>query len=176
MNKILKEEFFQRSALQVAKEMPGKYLIRESEGEIYAGMITEVEAYDGPEDKANHASIGRTKRNEPMFAEGGHIYVYLTYGIHNMVNIVTGRQEYPAAVLIRGTDQVSGPGRLTKFYSIDRGLNKLRAEPANGLWIEDRSVKINKNDIVATARVGVQSAGEPWASKPYRFLLNDRRY
>jgi DNA-3-methyladenine glycosylase len=173
MSKVLKKDFFQRPALQVAEEMLGKYLIRKTGGYIYTGMITEVEAYDGPDDKANHASIGRTKRNEIMFAEGGYIYVYLTYGIHNMVNLVTGEQEYPAAVLIRGTDQVSGPGRLTKYYSIDRGLNKLKASPESGLWIEDRGVSIKKEDVITTARIGVQSAGEPWAGKPYRFVLNN---
>jgi DNA-3-methyladenine glycosylase len=155
----------------VAKEMLGKYLVRELEGEVYTGMITEVEAYDGPEDKASHAGVGKTKRSEVMFREGGLIYVYLTYGIHNMINIVTGEREYPAAVLIRSTDQISGPGRLTKYYSINRELNKLQASPENGLWVEDRGISVEEKDISTTARIGVQSAGEPWADKPFRFVL-----
>ncbi len=171
-SRILGDDFFISSTLAVAEEMLGKYLVRIIGKEEFEGMITEVEAYDGPQDKANHASIGKTKRNEVMYARGGYIYVYLTYGIHNMLNIVTGEKEYPAAILIRGTDRVSGPGRLTKFYNIDRRLNRVKAETKNGLWIEDRGVKNKKKDIKRGPRVGVQYGGQVWANKPYRFILD----
>jgi DNA-3-methyladenine glycosylase len=170
---ILKKDFFIRPTLEVAEEILGKYLVRSFGENKMEGMITEVEAYDGPDDKANHASIGKTKRNEVMYESGGHIYVYLTYGIHNMLNLVTGEEGYPAAILIRSTEQVSGPGRLTKFYHIDRSLNRLEAKAKNGLWIEDRGVEIGSKDIKRTPRVGVQYAGETWAGKPYRFILKD---
>lgn len=170
--KVLEKDFFVRPTLKVAPDILGKHLIRRVDGVKKEGMITEVEAYDGFQDKANHASIGKSKRNEIMFEEGGHIYVYLVYGMHNMLNLVTGDREYPAAILIRGTDRVSGPGRLTKYYRIDRELNKLKAKPGNGLWIEDKGVKVKPKDIQRTPRVGVHYAGEIWANKPYRFILN----
>lgn len=173
MSKTLKENFFKRTVLQVAEDILGKYLVRRIDDQTLAGMITEVEAYDGPKDKANHASKGKTPRNEIMYAQGGYIYIYLIYGIHNMVNIVTGEEGYPAAILIRGTHEINGPGRLTKYYSIGKGLNKLKATPDNGLWIEDRGDSVKAKEIQTTPRVGIQSVEEPWASKPYRFILKN---
>ena len=169
--RVLKKDFFQRDTLKVAEEILGKYLVRNTEQGVISGMITEVEAYDGPQDKASHASRGRTRRNEVMFWGGGYIYVYLVYGIHYMVNIVTGAEEYPAAILIRGTEQVSGPGRLTNYFQIDRSLDKISADPSSGLWVENRGVRIEEGDIYTTHRVGVQYAGDPWAYKPYRYIL-----
>ena len=174
--KVLKKDFFQRDTLKVAEEILGKYLVRNTEQGVISGMITEVEAYDGPQDKASHASRGRTRRNEVMFWGGGYIYVYLVYGIHYMVNIVTGEEEYPAAILIRGTEEVNGPGRLTKYYRIDRELNRYKAIPENGLWIEDGGISVERKNVKRTARVGVEYAGQPWASKPLRFVLERGQY
>lgn len=134
-------------------------------------MITEVEAYDGFKDKASHASRGKTKRNQVMFGEAGCFYIYLTYGIHWMLNVVTGPKDYPAAVLIRGTDKVGGPARLTKFLKIDKILNSKKAELKTGLWFEDRGVKISDKQISITPRIGVAYAGSVWSKKKYRFLL-----
>ena len=133
-------------------------------------MISEVEAYNGPEDKASHASRGKTERNKMMFGEAGNWYVYFTYGMHWMLNIVTGPKDYPAAVLIRGTDKISGPARITKFLQIGRKFNGKPADKKTGLWIEDRGIKIKKSQITATKRIGVDYAGK-WANKPYRFKL-----
>lgn len=134
-------------------------------------MITEVEAYDGPHDKASHASRGITPRTKTMFGEPGFWYVYFTYGIHWMLNIVTGAEGYPAAVLIRGTEAVSGPGRLTKYFHVTGTLNKKPATKVSGLWIEDRGKRIPCSRIQKSARIGVDYAGPVWAKKEYRFLV-----
>ncbi len=139
MRKTLSQNFFDGHTLAVAKNLLGKYIVRKIGGKEVALMITEVEAYDGPRDKASHASRGKTERNQVMFGPAGYFYVYFTYGMHWMLNIVTGPKDYPAAVLIRGTDKVSGPARLTKFLKIDKKLNGKKAEPKTGLWFESRT-------------------------------------
>lgn len=170
---ILPPAFFKRPVLAVAPELLGKYLVRElPDGTIDARMITEVEAYDGEEDKACHASKGRTKRTEVLYGNAGNWYVYLCYGIHHLLNVVTGEEGYPAAVLIRGVEGVVGPGRVTKLLSIGKELNARPTVPMSGLWIEDRGVAVAKNKILKTPRIGVAYAGE-WAHKPYRFVLED---
>lgn len=171
MQKVLGDEFFDRSTLLVAKELLGKYLVRKT-GEIgtVAYLITETEAYDGFGDKASHASRGQTPRNTPMFGKAGTIYVYFTYGMHWMLNIVCGKETYPAAVLIRGAGGVDGPARLTKTLGIDRRLNTRRLSKNVGLWIEDRGTLVAQADIETTPRVGVAYAGA-WAKKPWRFVL-----
>ena len=114
MHKALHEDFFCRDTLIVAEELLGKFLVRKTPDGILAGMITEVEAYDGPLDKACHAHRGKTPRNAPMFGPGGFFYVYFVYGMHWMLNVVTGEAGDPAAVLIRGIQGWDGPGKLTK--------------------------------------------------------------
>lgn len=189
---MLPKPFFNRPVLLVAPELLGKYLVRNlgnrpfdaaQDREVRA-MIIEVEAYDGPEDRACHARSGKTKRNTPMFAEGGTIYVYITYGMHWMLNLVTGKRGYPAAVLIRAiqpTNQHSdilenvgmldGPGKLTKALKINGKLTGRRLGKASGLWVEDRGVIVSQRDIQKTPRIGVSYAGA-WAKKPYRFVLH----
>lgn len=167
----LKKSFFIRPTLIVAKELLGKYLVRRQGARDIPLMITEVEAYDGPNDKACHASCGKTERNKVMFSEGGKWYVYFTYGMHWMLNIVTGPQNYPAAVLIRGTDKVAGPGRLTKYLKIDKKFNGALANKKNGLWIEDRGCKIKASEILKGPRVGVDYSGPVWTKKLWRFYI-----
>lgn len=176
---ILKKEFFERSTLKVAQELLGKFLtikhsVSNSGHRVLRYMITEVEAYDGAHDKASHAYHGRTSRNEPMFGFAGVWYVYFTYGMHWMLNIVTGPKDYPAAVLIRGVEGLNGPARLTKFLKIDKKFNKKPAVRATGLWIESaswrKSVKIKKSQIKTSPRIGINYAGE-WKDKHYRFYL-----
>lgn len=166
--KVLPKSFYKRNVLDVAPDLLGKYLVRIlPSGEIVRSKITEVEAYDGEKDLACHASKGKTERTSVMYEEGGIWYIYLVYGMHNMLNIVTGEKDYPAAVLIRGVEDISGPGRLTKNFKIDRNLNGLRSNRENNLWIEEgESVK----EYTTTPRIGVQYARE-WALKPYRFIL-----
>ncbi len=171
MRRILKQNFFNRDTKVVAKDLLGKFLVRKIKGkEIYA-MITETEAYDGPKDLASHASKGRTKRTEVMFGYPGYFYVYLCYGMHYMLNVVVGKKDYPAAVLIRGVDKAVGPGRVTKFLKTDKELNGKSAILKSDLWFEDRGVKIPKNKIIRTPRIGVDYAGPIWSMKKFRFLV-----
>ncbi len=156
------------NTVSLAKRLLGKHLVLKN-GEAH--MITEVEAYDGPDDLACHASRGRTKRTEVLFSPGGIWYVYLIYGMHEMLNLVTGPQDYPAAILIRGLEGISGPGRLTRALNIDRRFNGLEATPQIGLHIEDRGTKIVRKRIKTTPRIGIDYAGPIWSQKPYRFLL-----
>lgn len=137
-----------------------------------AGRITEVEAYHGEADLACHASKGRTPRTEVMYQAGGRWYVYLCYGIHEMLNLVTGPEDHPAAVLIRGLESVAGPGRLTKRLHIDRRLNGALAAPASGLHLEDHGVHLSRGQIHSGPRIGVDYAGPVWCAKPWRFWVD----
>ena len=167
--KLLKE-FFEQPTLTVAKSLIGKYLVRTIGGKTTAYMITETEAYDGFHDKGSHAHRGETPRNSVMFGDGGHIYVYFTYGMHHMLNIVTGKHGFPAAVLVRAVEGISGPGRLTKALGIDKTLNTLPLSRKSGLWVEDRGTKIEKKNIKRTPRIGIRYAGPVWGNKKYRFV------
>lgn len=164
--------FFQQKTLRVARDLLGKYLVRKINGKLMREKIVETEAYVGPHDLACHSSRGRTPRCEPMFQDAGIIYVYFTYGMHWMLNIVTEEKDFPAAVLIRGTEHVSGPARLTKKFKIDKKLNGLKLGKKSGLWIEDgpTSPKLRGTHVLRTTRIGVAYAGK-WAKKPYRFIL-----
>jgi DNA-3-methyladenine glycosylase len=155
----------------LARGLLGKFLVRATPRGSVAAMITEVEAYDGEHDRACHARNGRTARNAVMYAPGGVWYVYLCYGVHELLNLVTGPRGHPAAVLIRGVDGASGPGRLTRALRINRRLNGTPASPEGGLWIEDRGVRVPRGAIQATPRIGVDYAGPVWARKPWRFVL-----
>lgn len=169
--KRLPSSFFDRPTLDVARDLIGNVLVRKLSRTTERLMITETEAYDGLRDKASHASRGKTKRNEIMFREAGHIYAYFTYGMHWMLNIVTGPRNYPAAVLIRGLETIQGPGRLTKRLRITGSLNGKKLGRASGLWIEKGSRAIPAKHIKSTPRIGVDYAGSIWAKKKWRFIL-----
>lgn len=172
--RIEAKELEGRATVACARWLLGKYLVRARPGEEpEARFITETEAYDGERDLACHARAGRTARTDVLYAGGGVWYVYLCYGIHEMLNLVVGPRDWPAAVLIRGVDGVSGPGRVTKHFGIDRRLNRAPAEPASGLWLEDRGVRVPRRCVQVTARIGVTYAGEVWAKKPWRFAISD---
>ncbi len=187
MRKVLKEDFFERPTLAVARELLGCFLCRRSGRKIIRLPIPEVEAYDGPRDRASHASRGQTPRNTLMFGPAGYFYVYFIYGMHWMLNIVTGKAGYPAAILIRAAGGVVGPARLTKFLRIGKSFNGKKARPESGLWFEDRphiapsSLKAPKGKamrgkgekIIKTPRIGVAYAGVAWSKKPYRFVIVD---
>ena len=155
----------------LARWLLGKALVRTVADERKALIITEVEAYHTAKDLACHASKGRTKRTEVMFQPGGRWYVYLCYGVHEMLNLVTGPADHPAAILIRGVEGIAGPGRLTKQLAIDRRLNDEPAAPASGLHLADHGIAIPRRSIVAGPRVGIDYAGPIWAAKPWRFRL-----
>ena len=172
--RILTRAYFIRPTLTVARSLIGKYLVRGIDGRILAGKIVEVEAYVGPEDKACHASKGRTQRTDVMFGPGGVAYVYLIYGMYHCLNVVTEREEFPSAVLIRAIEidgeLIDGPGRLCRALQIDRNLNRVDLTTGESIWFEDRGVSIKKADVSAHPRIGVDYAGE-WAQKPWRFRL-----
>lgn len=172
---ILPARFFAQPTLEVARQLLGKYLVCRVGKKTIAAMITGVEAYDGPRDKASHASRGRTKRNAPMFGPAGHWYVYFTYGMHWMLNIVTREKGYPAAVLIRGVEGVNGPARVTKFFKLGKLQNGKLADRTTGLWIEERGARIAPSRIKRSARIGVPYAGPVWAKKRYRFYLENKK-
>jgi DNA-3-methyladenine glycosylase len=172
--RILPRIYFNRPTLTVARSLIGKYLVRVVDGRILAGKIVEVEAYVGPEDKACHASKGRTPRTDVMFGLGGIAYVYLIYGMYHCLNVVTEREEFPSAVLIRAIEidgtLIDGPGRLCRALQIDRRLNRLDLTTGESLWFEDRGVSVEKGEVRAHPRVGVNYAGV-WAKKLWRFRL-----
>ena len=167
----LGKNFFNRSVLDVARDMLGLCLCKkDAGGQITRMIINETEAYDGEKDLACHASKGKTSRNEVMYGPAGVIYLYLCYGMHWLLNIVCREEEYPAAVLIRGTLDVSGPGRLTKKLGINGELNLKTANFETGLWFEKSDLK--KITIEKGPRIGVDFAGKYWAEKPYRFWFS----
>ena len=173
MPRILSIGFFERPVLEVAKGLIGASLVRRlPDGSTMSSMLTEVEAYDGPEDLASHASKERTPSTEVMFGPPGIFYVYLIYGIHWMLNVVTGEPGHPAAVLIRGTSTISGPGRITARLKIDKSLNGKPAKKSSGVWFENRSIVIPDEQIATTPRIGVEYSGV-WARVPYRFILRE---
>ena len=177
MAEIIKAKAWQqKKTVAQARALLGKFLVRRwPDGRVEARMVTEVEAYDGENDLACHARVGRTKRTEPMYAAGGVWYVYLCYGVHEMLNLVVGPRDWPAAVLIRGVDGFGGPGRLTKGLGIGRALNGTEVDEVSGLWIEDRGVRVTRSGVMVTPRIGVDYAGPVWAGKPWRFVLKDGR-
>lgn len=173
MRKKLSNDFFDRPVQTVARELLGKYLVRKVDGKPVAYKIVETEAYDGDGDMACHAARGKTARNAPMFEKAGTIYVYFTYGMHWMLNIVCRESGFPAAVLIRGVEGISGPARLTKALGIDKQLNGKTLGKNTGLWIEDLCEPSPKR-ISCTPRIGVDYAGK-WAKKKWRFVLETNR-
>jgi DNA-3-methyladenine glycosylase len=167
-NRLLKE-FFIRDVLEVAPDLLGKNIVvRLKDGSYGRFQVTEVEAYRGEDDRACHASKGRTSRNEIMFYEGGRLYVYLIYGMYWMLNVVTGKEDFPQAVLIRGVENYSGPGILTKFFGIDRTYYGEDLTISERIWFEDTGASpVVKN----SPRIGIDYAGEYWKSRPWRYYI-----
>ncbi|NQY32808.1 MAG: DNA-3-methyladenine glycosylase [Coraliomargarita sp.] len=173
MARVLNKTFFNRSTLEVAQDLLGKQLCRRLDsGKIIRARITETEAYDGFEDKASHAHKGATTRNVVMFGPPGRSYIYLCYGVHWLLNITTREKGYPAAVLLRGVEGVSGPGRLTKHFQLDSQFNNQLLTRVNGLWVEDDGFDVSSGAMKATPRVGVDYAGPEWSKMPWRFVWN----
>ena len=181
--------------VNISKQLLGKYLYTYIEGAITGGYIVETEAYNGVIDKASHAFGNRlTPRTKTMFEQGGIAYVYLCYGIHEMFNVVTSVEGQPHAVLIRAINPTegldimrfrrnmpvikptitSGPGSVAKALGISRQVNGISLQ-SDTLWIEDRGLTFNNNEIAAVPRVGVDYAGED-ALLPYRFYVKGNPY
>jgi len=167
--KRLLKEFFIRDVLEVAPDMPGKNIVvRLKDGKYGRFQVTDVEAYRGEEDKACHASKGRTARTEIMFDEGGKLYVYLIYGMYWMLNVVTGEENTPQAVLIRGVENYSGPGILTRSFGIDRTYYGEDLTISERIWFEDTGTyPLVKN----SPRIGIDYAGQYWKSRLWRYYI-----
>ncbi|HNW51366.1 MAG TPA: DNA-3-methyladenine glycosylase [Prolixibacteraceae bacterium] len=163
----LDRSFFRRDVLDVAPELIGKIVVRKFDnGEIRRYRITETEAYRGEEDRACHASKGRTARTEVMYHEGGKVYVYLIYGMYWMLNLVTSEADHPCAVLIRGIEGFEGPGKVGRELRLDKSFYGEDISTSERLWVEtdDRDLPYS-----VSCRVGVDYAAE-WAKKPWRFV------
>ena len=172
---MISKSFFMRDTRMVARELLGVEIRRQVGKKTIRAVITETEAYKGFSDKASHASRGKTKRNAPMFGSAGTIYVYLIYGVYWCLNIVTGRQGYPAAILIRGIrllpsgEHISGPGRVCRALNITGKLSgKDLLDKYSGLAMGRRIFV--PSGIKRAPRIGVDYAGV-WARKPWRYLL-----
>ncbi len=192
----LPQSFYTRhDVIQVSKELLGKYLITNIDGERTVGKIVETEAYRGPDDQACHARNNhRTERTLPFFKEGGMAYVYICYGIHHLFNVITGAEEMPHAVLIRAIEPIEGIETMLKRRNLDQLSPRLTAGPGSAgkslgihkthnetdlqselIWIEDRGEVIAEKDIVAGKRVGVESAGES-GLLPWRFYIKGSKW
>ncbi len=169
MRSRINNNFFTRDVLEVAPALLGMKLIcYDKKGLQQSFTITETEAYRGEEDLACHVSKGRTARTEIMYHEGGVLYVYLVYGMHWMLNIVTGRKEVPQAVLLRGIQGITGPGRLTKALGIDKSFNGENMSESSRIWLEDR---VSNPLFITTSRIGIDYAGPEWKNKQWRFIV-----
>ncbi|HLY91167.1 MAG TPA: DNA-3-methyladenine glycosylase [Acetobacteraceae bacterium] len=171
---------FNRPTLQVARDLLGKFIVRRYRSRHICAMITEVEAYKGPRDKAAHSYNGRrTRRVEPLYDDGGTVYVYFIYGIHWMLNFSTAGEDMPEGVLIRGIladldgeeKLLAGPGRVTKYLRIDKKLDGADVTDSAQIWLEDRGVRIPARFIKRGPRIGVDFAGPFWAARPWRFWI-----
>ena len=156
--------FFHRSCIEVARELVGKVLVHNGN----RLRISETEAYCGEEDTACHASKGRTKRTEVMYMEAGTVYIYLCYGMHWMLNIVTGEEDRPEAVLIRACLDAPGPGKLTKALGITGEQNRSSVVTSDVLWVEDDGFRCS---IVTDRRVGIGYASREDQDKLWRFKM-----
>jgi DNA-3-methyladenine glycosylase len=189
-SKLLPKSFYKNpDVVDVSKKLLGKVLCTRIGSSFTSGIITETEAYCGRNDKACHANNGlRTARTEVMYGEPGHAYIYLCYGIHHLLNVVTNQKGLADAVLIRAVKPLdgievmvdrrnikdrrnltNGPGKLTQALGITTDLNAIHlSQPP--LWIEDRGIKFNKSEINISTRIGVDYAEED-ALKPWRFFV-----
>ena len=164
---VLDQAYFNGSAVTLAQDLVGKLLCRKLEEKTVRVRILETECYYGEEDTACHAHRGKTPRTEIMYRSGGRAYVYLCYGIHHLLNLTTGPEGHPQAVLIRGVEGAIGPGRVTRLLEIDRSLNACLLSPESGLWVEDDGVRMVTK---ALPRVGIGYASEDDQNRPWRFV------
>ena len=191
----LPAEFYLRDTVVVARDLLGCVLWRRAGRVVTAGRIVETEAYLGANDPASHARRGlRSARNASMYLEGGHAYVYFTYGMHWCLNVVTQEEDTAEAVLLRAVEPVrgiekmrarrpkakrdfdltNGPGKICMAMDIDRALDGERLD-GERLYITARDVELSDDDVVVTPRIGIDNSGEA-VSWPLRFLVRGNRY
>jgi len=173
--KRLTRSFYTKPTLKVAKELLGKYIVRKISNKNLEGKIIETEAYIGPQDKASHAYGGKiTSRNRAEYLVGGHIYIYLVYGMYWQLNITTAEGGKPECVLIRALDLdklANGPGKVCRYLKLNKSFYGEDLTESKRIWLEDRGEKIKPSQIIATKRIGIDYAGPYWANKKWRFVL-----
>ena len=166
--KLQDREFFRRDVLCVAPDLVGRILVRRlPDGTLLRARITETEAYRGAQDTACHACHGRTKRTEVLYHDGGTIYVYLCYGIHWLMNVITGPEDFPQGVLIRACAGYEGPGKLTRYLGITGALNGADIASSPLIRIEDEGREVY---IRTAKRVGIAYADEADRDRLWRFI------
>lgn len=188
MKKKLNRGFYTQPTLQVAKGLLGKYIVRKIGKKELVGKIIETEAYIGPQDRASHAFGGkRTSRNQAEYLIGGHIYIYLVYGMYWQMNISTFEKEKPECVLIRAIEPVKdkrgtveglslanladGPGKLCNYLKLNKSFYGEDVTKSKRIWLEDRGEKIKPSQILTTGRIGIDYAGPYWSRRKWRFLI-----
>ncbi len=167
--KRLKKDFYLRPATELSVLLLGKLLVRKTEQGVIKARITETECYFGEEDTACHAHRGKTDRTRILYEEGGLAYVYLCYGIHSLLNVVSGDKGHPEAVLIRAVDGYNGPGKLTKALSITREQNYTDLCTSDELWIEDDGLV--PTEIQRSKRVGIDYATQEYQDVLWNFKM-----
>ncbi len=192
MGQKLTRQFFLRPTLTVARQLLGKYLVHRSGKKKIIGQVVETEAYVGPQDLASHAKGGQiTSRNLAEYMIGGHIYIYLVYGIYWQLNISTGRSGVPECVLIRAVEPIlpkfqisnlkfkinltNGPGKLCQYLKIDGQHYGLDLVTSREIWLEDGQ-SVSPRQIVADRRIGIDYAGPIWSNKKWRFYIKNNPY
>lgn len=187
--------FYQREdTLQIAKELIGKYVFTKIEGKLSGGMIVETEVYIGPLDKGSHAFNHKmTARNKSMYLAGGVAYMYICYGIHDMLNLVTGKVGTSHAILIRAIEPIigiehmqdrrglvslgklaKGPGSLARALGLNKSFDG-KSLIGDELWLDDKGINISDDQITASSRIGLNCA-EPYCSIPWRFTLSGNKF
>jgi len=192
MRKKIGRKFFIRQTLVVAKNLLGKFLVRKIGKKIISGKIVETEAYLGPVDRASHGyKMKKTPRSKAEYLIGGHIYIYLVYGMYWQLNISTEKAGLPRCILIRALEPVimedkkskiknkkltNGPGKLCRWLKLDKSFYAEDLVKSKRIWLEDRDEKIKKSQIIATKRIGIDYAGRYWANKKWRFYIKNSQF
>ena len=197
MSRKLGRRFFNRPTIKVARDLLGCYLVRKIGNKVIRVRITETEGYIGPNDRASHASRGRPPRTKIMFGNPGYFYIYLIYGMYYCLNVVTEKRGFPAAVLIRAVTlknnngafcprwdkkpagdfgakitKTDGPGKLCRYFKVDKSLNNKDSVTSQQLWFEGGKL-LRTERIMSGKRIGVSYAGV-WQHKPWRFYIKIR--
>jgi DNA-3-methyladenine glycosylase len=188
----LSRQFFTDDTVTVARRLLGKRLVRLEKGKRLSGFIVETEAYRGEEDLACHARAGRTERTKVMYGPPGHAYIYFTYGMHWLLNFVTEREGFPAAVLIRavlpteGMDIIAvrrngqppkrwtdGPAKLCQAFGIDGSQHGMDICAQYSEILVENGSALPESSVTIGPRVGLNTVPEPWKSIPWRFRVHD---
>jgi len=185
MGKRLLRKFYQQPTLKVAQKLLGKYLIHKIGKKKIIGKIVETEAYIGPKDKASHSYLGKvTARNLAEYMVGGHVYIYLVYGMYWQLNISTGKSGQPECVLIRAIESINpkkeinatnGPGKLCRYLKLNKRHYGLDLVKSKEVWLEE-GTRVPKSKIVAAKRIGIDYAGKFWANRKWRFYIKNNPY